>query len=304
MFSQPMIFCFLALLALTRAEIIERMRAPVITQAEGFVQVFADCPDDMRREFQSPIARFAADTVHTLRDSISPRPEIYRRKGLVIYVGDVRTNLTTVTARAVTNDTRVFTRIYVHSPGYADLQKFRLEVVKAFFRNVYNEELGDIAANAAWRRANPDMRIYDERKALEEWYTTGYGSYEDGFRLMRKIVKPGFASRRDVLIFASRLYLYPPEFDLKFANLRRCLSFKEAIEFRKDPLVRLVAFSRANFLPVFGGGRGDHLYSAAKAYRIFLLELSKGEKTADELKVILDEAEALLHLAYEKSDSL
>ena len=55
---------------------------------------------------------------------------------------------------------------------------------------------------------------------------------------------------------------------------------------------------------MLGGGRGDHLYSAAKAYRIFLLELSKGEKTADELKVILDEAEALLHLAYEKSDSL
>ena len=299
-----MLFCLIALLALTRAEIIDRMKAPVITQAEGFVQVFADCPADMRKEFQSPIARFAADTVHTLRASLSPRPEIHRRKGVVIYVGDVRTNLSFVTVRAVTNDTRVFTRIYVHSPGYADLERFRLEVVKAFFRNVYSEELDDAAANRAWRRANPEMRIADERKALEAWYGSGIGSDEEGFRLMRKIVKPGFASRRDVLIFASRLFLYPPEFDLKFRNSSRCLSFREAIEFRDDPLVRFVAFSRANYLPVFGGGRGEELYSAAKAYREFLIELSRGEKTAEELGSILDAADVLLHLAYEKSEPI
>ena len=47
-----MTLCLIALLALTRAEIIERMRAPVVTQADGMVQVFADCPEDMRRELE------------------------------------------------------------------------------------------------------------------------------------------------------------------------------------------------------------------------------------------------------------
>ena len=54
------------MLALTRAEIVQRMRAPVVTQAEGLVRVFANCPEDMRREFQSPVARFAAETVYSL----------------------------------------------------------------------------------------------------------------------------------------------------------------------------------------------------------------------------------------------
>ena len=47
-----MTFAALLLLALTRAEIVQRMRAPVITQSEGLVRVYADCPEDVRREFQ------------------------------------------------------------------------------------------------------------------------------------------------------------------------------------------------------------------------------------------------------------
>ena len=53
-------------MALTRAEILERFRAPVVTQADGLVKVYADCPDDMRREYQGPIGSFAAETVKTL----------------------------------------------------------------------------------------------------------------------------------------------------------------------------------------------------------------------------------------------
>ena len=33
--------------ALTRAEIIERFKAPVATRVDGLVEVFADCPTDM-----------------------------------------------------------------------------------------------------------------------------------------------------------------------------------------------------------------------------------------------------------------
>lgn len=299
-----MVFCLIAMLALTRAEIIERMKSPVVTQAEGFVRVFADCPEDMRREYQSPIARFAADTVQILRAGMSPRPEIRRKSGLVIYVGDVRTNLTAVTARAVTNDTRVFTRIYVHAPGHADLDRFRLEVIKGFYRSACAAEIDDAAAHAAWRRANPELRIADERQALEDWYREGKGTHEEAFRLMRKIVKPGFASKRDVLIFASRLFLYPPHFDLTFSGGRREVSFREAVSLRDDPLVRLVALSRADFLPVFGGGRGDRLYAASVACRTFLLELAKGEKSEKELILLLDEIDVLLNVAYENADQV
>ena len=298
-----MLLLSIALLALTRAEIIERMKAPVVTQAEGFVQVFADCPEDMRREFQLPIARFAADVVRTLEAVRKPSRRSGRSAGIIVHIGDVRTNLTEVTARAVTNDTRVFTRIRVRAPAYADIERFRVEVVKAYFRAALAEEIDDAAAVRAWRRANPDMRIADDRRALEDWFCHGIGSDENGLRLMRKILKPGFASRRDVLIFASRLYLYPPQYDLRFVGGLDKMSFRDAIAAsRKDLLLRLVALARADMLPVFGGGRGDSLTAAAEAYRKFLLELARGEKSDEELADLLDEADILLNIAYEKAD--
>ena len=36
--------------ALTRAELIERFKAPPLTKVSGLVQVVADCPAEMRRE--------------------------------------------------------------------------------------------------------------------------------------------------------------------------------------------------------------------------------------------------------------
>ena len=298
-----MAFCLIVLLALTRAEIIERMRAPVVTQAEGMVQVYADCPEDMRREYQSPVARFAAETVKTLSTGLSIKMERRRHPGIVVHIGDVRTNVTDVIARAVTNDTRVFTRIKVRAPAYADLERFRLEVVKAFFRCVRSQEISDDEARRAYRSADPVLRIEDERLALEDWFCRGRGSDEEGFRLMRKILKPGFASRRDVLLFASRLYLYPPQYDLRFADGSDTLSFRDAVPLaRRDPLVRLVAAVHANTLPVFGGGRGRQLADAAEAYRIFLLELAGGKSDDARLLDILDEADIRLNIAYEKAE--
>jgi len=300
-----MLLLAVALLALTRAEILERMRAPVITQAEGMVQVYADCPEDMRREYQSPVARFAAETVQTLRRGLSIRAERRRSPGIVIHVGDVRTNVNEIVAKAVTNDTRVFTRIKVRAPAYADLNRFRIEVIKAFFRCERAQELTDAEAVRAYRSADPVLRIEDERLALEDWFCKGKGSAEEGFRLMRKILKPGFASRRDVLFFASRLFLYPPQHDLRFADGSDMVSFRDAVPLsRRDPCIRLIAAVRANSLPVFGGGRGPRLADAAEAYRIFLLELAKGEKTNEQLLEILDEADVRLNIAYEKSEPL
>ena len=298
-----MLLSLIAMLALSRAEIIERMRAPVVTQAEGMVQVYADCPEDMRREFQQPVARFAAETIGTLKTGLSIKTARRRKPGIVIHIGDVRTNVDEVVARAVTNDTRVFTRIKVRAPAFADLQRFRLELVKAFFRCERSQELSDEEAVRAYRRADPELRIEDERLAFEDWFCRGKGSDEEGFRLMRKVLKPGFASRRDVLLFASRLFLYPPYYDLRFAGGRDVVSFRDAVALsRRDPLLRLVAAARANSLPVFGGGRGGDLAGAAEAYREFLLELAGGKRTDGQLLDLLDEADILLNIAYEKGD--
>ena len=294
-----------ALLALKRAEIIERFKAPVITQAEGLVQVFANCPEDMRREFQMPIARFAAETALPLYAGVRKRPMRFRKPGIVIHVGDVRTNVAEVVTRVSTNDDRIVTRLYVPSPGGADLDRLRTEIVKAFYRNVERVEIGDAEAVRAYRNVHPELRVADERRQLELWLA-GRGEIKDdeeGLRLMRKVISPGHASRRDVLIFASRLYLYPPWHDMRFADRYDCLSFREAVNCAKiDPFVRVVAAVKSKDLPVFGGGRGDDLAAAALAYREFLLAFARGETEEPELLKMLDDADVKLNVAFEKAE--
>ena len=292
------------LLALTRAEIIERFKAPVVTQADGLVKVYAGCPEDMRREFQTPIARFAADTVQTLYRGLAKKPVRFEKPGIVITVGDIRTNVTTVTAHAVTNDNRVVTRIRVVSPGYADLYRLKLEVIRAFYRSVEGRELSEEEAVAAYRQGDPVLRVLDERQKLEDWLSgCGTTNDEEGLKLMRRVFQPGKASRRDVLIFASRLFLYPPQQDLRLAGKYSCLSFREAVRFAKiDPLTRLAAYYKANDLPVMGGGRGEELAAAAMDYRTFLLEFAKAEKSEQELLDLLDAADVKLNIAFEKTE--
>ena len=291
------------LLALTRAEIIERFKAPVVTQADGLVKVFADCPEDMRREFQTPVAGFAAETAKTLYQGLAKKPLRFRQPGIVIHVGDVRTNLADVVSRVSTNDSRAVTRIWLKAPGSADLYRFRLELIKAFYRSVEGKELSDDEAVAAYRHADPALRVADERMKLEDWLA-GRGTQDDeeGLRLMRKIFQPGRSSPRDILIFASRLFLYPPQRDIPFLGRFDCLSFRAAVKFaRNDPLTRLVAFRKSSDLPVFGGGRSPELAEAADAYRLFLMEFARAEKSEAELLDLLEAADAKLSVAYERA---
>lgn len=292
------------LMALTRVEIIERFKAPVITQADGLVQVYADCPEDMRKEFQGPVARFAADTVQTLYRGLAKKPARFSKAGIIVHVGDVRTNLTEVTAQVSTNDSRIITRIRVKSPGYADLYRFRVEVIKAFYRSVEKRELSDDEAVAAYRHADPMLRVFDERMKLEDWLAgRGTKDDEEGLRMMRKVFEPGKSSPRDVLIFASRLYLYPPQYDLRFLGKYDRLSFSEAVRFgRIDPIVRLVAYQKAFDLPVLGGGKSPELAAAANAYQAFLLAFAKGETDEKGLKTLLDAADERLNVAFEKAE--
>lgn len=299
-----MVLLSILLLALSRAEILERFKAPVITQMEGLVQVYADCPEDLRREYQMPIASFAAETAKTLYRELGRKPTRFRKPGVLIHVGDVRTNVSEVVARVATNDSRVVSRIYVKSPGYADLARLRLEIVKAFYRSVEGQELSDAAAVAVLRKGDPALRIADERQRLEDWLN-GTGDLKDdeeGLKLLRKVIEPGKASRRDVLTFASRLFLYPPVADLRFLGRFDCLSFRDALRFgRADPMVRIVASVKANEMPVFGGGRGEDMAAAAEAYRVFLVELARGKKDEKELKALLDTADERLNVAFEKA---
>lgn len=291
-------------LALTRAELIERMKAPVITHADGFVQVYADCPEDMRLEYQMPVARFVTETVKTLCRGTGRRQPHFSKPALMVHIGSVRTNLSEVVAKASTNGERVVSRIWVKSPGYADLDCLRLEVARAFLRSVEHREVSADEVTAIYRRADPRLRAEDERMKLENWLA-GCGTQDDeeGLKMMRKVFEPGRASVRDVLIFASRLYLYPPQFDIKFKDKFRCLSFREALAHcYKDPLTRVVAMYKANDLPVFGGGRGQELMDAAMAYRQFLLEFAKSEKDQRELEGLLADAEDKLRIAMERAE--
>ncbi|MBR2938549.1 MAG: hypothetical protein IKC15_01665, partial [Kiritimatiellae bacterium] len=284
-----MLLSVIALLALTRAELVARMKAPVLTMAEGLVKVYADCPEDMRRDYQMPVARFAADVCETLYRGAGERPRRFADPGIVIHIGSVRTNLTEVTARVETNAERVVTRIYAKSPGYADQARLRLELTKAFGRAVLGRELSDRDAVEALVAADPKVRVRERRRELEEWLR-GEGGHDDeeALALMRKVLEPGVASERDVLVFASRLQLYPETFDRPFVGGRTSLSFREAIDAAgKDPRVRLAAYLKSNELAVFGGGRGEGLARAAESYTLFLRELVRGKMSQSELSAML-----------------
>lgn len=296
-----MLIALIALLALTRAEIIARMKAPVLTMSQGLVRVYADCPEDMRRTYQMPMARFACDLSQMLYKGTGVPERRFPRPGIVIHVGSVRTNLQEVAVRVETNGTRVATHLYARAPGHVDVERLRLEIAKAFMRAVHGRETDDAGVIAVLRAADPRTRIEDERAKLEEWLE-GRGGHDDeeAFALMRKVLDPGKASRRDILVFASRLYLYPETLDRPFAGGVDSVSFRDAVKLgRIDPRVRFSAFIKARELPVFGGGRGPALAAAAEAYAAFLREMVKGGKTDDELLSMLDHADGLLRVAGE-----
>lgn len=297
------LFSTVLVLALTRAEMIERFRAPIVTQADGLVQVYADCPEDMRKEYQTPIARFAAETVKTVYRGLAKKSERFDKPRILIHIGDVRTNVTDVAVQVSTNEDRVVSRIRVKAPGYADLYRLRLEVIRAFFRGVERREVTEQEAVAAYRKGDPALRVIDERMKLEEWLAgRGTKNDEEGLRMMRRVFEPGKSSPRDILIFASRLYLYPPQHDIRFLGRFDRLSFREAVRFgRIDPIVRLVACRKALELPVLGGGRSPELAAAANAYQTFLFEFAKGEKDEKGLKALLDDADEKLNVAFERA---
>lgn len=286
--------------AITRAELIERFRTPPITQVDGLVQVYADCPADMRREFQLPVAGYVADVCKKLYSADIAKRRRFDDPGIVVHLGSVRTNVSDV---VVATDTRRngdrFMRITIPAPGFADMNALCLAVVRGFSLSVLGEEIDDDCAARMLRMADPATRRAEERGELARWRERG--EFVDGrddeyyLNVLRKIIEPGNASRQDVLLFASRLMLYPPYYDLPFCGRYTGCTFREAIALSKeDPVVRFVAARKVNEVLLFGGGRGARMTAASEAYADFLKELAKGEKSVEELEAMLALAERML----------
>ena len=291
------------LLALSRAELVERFKAPVLTQAEGLVKVYANCSVDVRREYQAPVARFAGETVTALARA-AQRPLVrVTRPSLVLHLGDVRTNRTDVLVRVATNGGHVVTRLFLPNPAQTDLGALRTEIVRAYFRAAARRELSPAEAREAYRQTDPGYRLSGERQRLADWLDRADGDDDEGFRRLYRVSRPGRLSRIEARVFASRLWLYPGTFDRPFCGRFESLAFREAIACAKrDPFVRLAALDKANELPVFGGGRGEGLQAAATAYRAFLLALAGGTTSEDALKDLLEAAETKLNVAYEAAE--
>lgn len=287
-------------MALTRAEIIDRFKAAPVTQLDGLVQVYGDCPADMRREYQLPVASFASDVCRKLYAAENRKQVKFADPGIVVRIGDVRTNITDVIVRPATREGGVkFTRIYLPSPSGADLGKFRHEVVRAFYRAVYGVDLDDASVTKKLRESDPVTRVEDIQSEVAAWrergeYAAGKTD-EDYLKLLRGVHLPGVATKDDVKTFASRLFLYPEFYAMPFCGKYRSCSFREAILLAgKDPAVRFAAYVKVQPLMLFGQGHGDKMNEAVEAYVKFLAELARFKLTGEELLKLLDDADAKL----------
>ncbi len=301
-----MILALIFASALTRTEIIDRMRAVPIVKEQGLVQVIADCPSDMRREYQSPIAGFVADICATLARARRQSIKRFAEPGIIVYVGDVRTNVTNVVTRLRTRaNGSKFTRIYLPAPAFADVATLRRETTKAFYRAVVGETLDDAAAEAVLRSADPNLRIADMYAELSRWLNGQTVDKDDEhyLRLVRKVLKPGVAYPSDVLRFASSLQIYPEVFSAPFCGRYASCTFHDAIDLaQKDVRIRFLALSKASSsIYVFAVGRGESLSQAAIAYAEFLRALAAYQKTPEELRDMLADADEKLNVAFEEA---
>lgn len=294
-----MLFSLILLGVLTKAEIIERFNAAPVTQLSGLVQVYGYCPPDMRREYQLPVASFASGICRKLYESEKMQPLRFREPGIIIHLGDVREKLTNVVAGIDRRDDgSAITRVRIPSPSGADIERLRLEIVKAFYLAVRNETIGDDEAIRRMRASDPETKAADIAADIAAWregrYREGLGD-EDYLKMLRVIHTPGRASAADALVFASRLYLYPAEYSLPFCGRYSSLSFREAVEHAADdPEIRLAAYRKLSEIALFGGGRGAKMASASMAYQNFLAELVRYNQPKEKLLAMLDDADEKL----------
>ena len=158
------------------------------SSSDGFVRVFAvEVPGD-KMGFCDPLVQFASGIVRSLGKTLSlPALPYGREPGLVIYAQDGRTNDTRVVVRASRRRSGPFTRIWLPSPGFSDIDRLRLEVAKAYFRaavEMYRElpppkgapppaEMPEWLVGGALRLTDIEQARADMRDVLEGW-SDGY----------------------------------------------------------------------------------------------------------------------------------
>lgn len=158
------------------------------SSSDGFVRVFAaEVPGD-EMGFCDPLVQFASGIVRSLGKTLSlPALPYGREPGLVIYAQDGRTNDTRVVARTSRRRSGPFTRIWLPSPGFSDIDQLRIEVAKAYFRaavEMFRElpppkgapppvEMPEWLVVGALRLTDIELARIDMRDVLEGW-SDGY----------------------------------------------------------------------------------------------------------------------------------
>lgn len=262
-------FVVAAMLAasLTRAELIERVRAPVLVRAEGLVQVVAACPAAVRRDWQSPVAACAGELCETLRRHHRLPSKRYSEPRISIVLGS-RTNDTAVVYRP---DAPSAGRASVSlpDPAHADPRELRRQLVRAWYRTVLASNLDECAAVAVLRDASPQLRASWAREEMARWRRgeAVEGDDEEMLKMLRTVYEPGIATPGDVLLFAARLRLYPQFYGIDFCGRYPELTFADAARLAPADLrIRLAAYRKATEVAAWAAGRGPGLTAAANAY--------------------------------------
>ncbi len=153
--------------------------------------------------------------------------------------------------------------------------------------------LDNLAAGKPW----DGRRLASELTGETDPFLQDRASDERFARLTRAVLSPGRASDWDLLVFTSRLLLYPLVFDRRNGI---SYTFREAVDLaaeRND--VREAAWQKAREMPFCAIGRGDALADAAMSYREFLVAAAQG-KSAEELKPLLEAADGKMNAILEE----
>lgn len=293
----------LTLAAISRADLIERFKAAPVIKCDGLVQVSGMCPAHVRREFQLPVAAYAADTCRMLYTGLGIKPRKFAEPGIIVYLGEgIGSNATFRTEAVRRRDGTSVTKFWLDAPAFTDVEELRLGFAKAFLLAVKGETADDAAVRKTLRAADPRLRLDDEYRELADWRDRGIYSGgrddEDYLKLLRRVKNPGETRAEDVTLFASRLFLYPAQYAMPFCDRYSACTFREAIDYAPlDMKVRLVAKRKSTELLVSGAGHDEKLAAAVSAYATFLNELAALEKSREELIAMLERADELLAAA-------
>lgn len=295
--------CAVFAAVLGREEIVARFKAPVATRNNGLLSVYAECPADMRLDYQVPVARLASGVCDSLYRHLCIEQRRFEWPRIAIHICPGRTNDTTVaTSVGARADGSPVTDIRLPSPGFSDVGKLRIEVARAFMLALRGERIDAAAAARLLRDADPEERTRFQYGEIDKWLRgqSVEGDDEEMLKLCRTVLVPGAATPGDVLRFASRLFLYPLAYDTPFCGKYDCCSVAQAVKlWREDPMIRVAALAKASQIVVFGGGRGKHLADAAEAYSRLLFAIAAGKTDQDALEDMLEDADVKLNIAFE-----